>query len=53
MPRDNDLLSRVRAALARVRDDARALRTKAALKYWVDLAFAHNKAITATSRERR
>lgn len=27
--------------------DAGSLKTKAALKYWVDLALAHNKAITS------
>lgn len=114
MPLDNDLLSRVRAALARVRDveekkmfggtafmvrgkmcvsaraerimcridpalhddavkrkgcrtvvmkgreyrgyvhvDAQAVNTKAALKYWVDLALAQNKAITAKSKSSR
>jgi TfoX/Sxy family transcriptional regulator of competence genes len=32
---------------------AETLKTKAALKHWVDLALAHNKAITARSRAGR
>lgn len=30
--------------------DAKALKTKADLKHWVDLALAHNRTITSTSK---